>query len=158
MSIYFIQDISSSTDRHKLYILSCYPNELPDSIAFIQNYSIPVINVGKQLAQFIDDLDDYKYLNIDVYDYIKKMLDNSKSKVNGSGNYIVAIYNFGILLEPALELNAAQLLKDFSKSTALIILWENQIEQPDILNWPTQKNNFFIDFSDTQLKKLQNAI
>jgi hypothetical protein len=61
-------------------------------------------------------------------------------------------------MEPALELNAVQLFKEFSKSTSLIILWENQSELPDRLEWLTQKNNFFLDFSESQLKKLQYAI
>jgi len=51
-----------------------------------------------------------------------------------------------------------QLFKEFSKSTSLIILWENQSELPDRLEWLTQKNNFFLDFSESQLKKLQYAI
>jgi hypothetical protein len=61
-------------------------------------------------------------------------------------------------MEPALELNAVQLFKEFSKSTSLIIIWDNQSENPDRLDWQTQKQNFFLDFSDIQLKKLQYAI
>lgn len=158
MSTYSINDISHSVDRHKLYILFCGPDELSKSISFIQNQNINAINMGKELASFIDELEDYKYLNIDVYDFTKKLLDNSKAKLDGSGNDIVAIYNLGILFELALELNAKQLLKEFSKSAALIIIWENQTEQTDILNWPTQKNNYYLDFSDMQLKKLHYAI
>jgi hypothetical protein len=51
-----------------------------------------------------------------------------------------------------------QLFKEFSKSTSLIIIWDNQSENPDRLDWQTQKQNFFLDFSDIQLKKLQYAI
>ncbi len=71
---------------------------------------------------------------------------------------VIAIYNLGILMEPALELNAVQLFKEFSKSTSLIILWDNQSEIPDRLEWTTQKHYFFLDFSESQLKKLQYAI
>ena len=158
MSFYSIKDIASSTDRHKIYVLMCSPVELSDRIASIQSASIKVLNIGKELATFIDALADHKYLNIDAYDFIKKLLEKSKTKINDSGNDVIAIYNLGILLEPSLEMNATQLLKEFSKSTALIILWENQSDIPDRLNWLTQKQKFFLDFSDTQLKKLHYAI
>jgi len=158
MSTYSIKDISTTADRFKLYTLMCNANELADKIAFVKSQNINVINIGKELANYIDGLDDFRYLNIDVYDFTKKLLDKHKSKINGAGNDVVAIYNLGILMEAALELNAVQLFKEFSKSTSLIIIWDNQSELPDILNWPTQKNNFFIDFSESQLKKLQYAI
>ena len=158
MSTYSIKDITQSTDRHKLYILMCNSTELTDKIAFVKSQDINAINIGKELANYIDGMEDFRYLNIDVYDYTKKLLDNQKSKINGTGNDVVAIFNLGILMEPSLELNAVQLFKEFSKSTSLIIIWDNQSEIQDRLDWPTQKQNFFLDFSDIQLKKLQHAI
>lgn len=97
-------------------------------------------------------------MNIDVFDYVKKILGKHKAKIKNAGNEVVAVYNLGILLEPSLELNAAQLLKDFSKTAALIIIWENQSEIPDCLHWSTQQNNLFLDFTETPLKKLLYAI
>jgi len=122
MSTYSIEDIIQSTDRYKLYALMCRPGELLESIAFIQAQKINLLNIGKELALFIDDLEDYSYLNIDVYDYIKKILEKHKCKINNTGNEILAIYNLGFLLEPALELNAVQLLKEFS------LVWQQESE------------------------------
>jgi hypothetical protein len=133
-------------------------NELADKIAYLKSQNINVINIGKELATYIDGLDDFSYLNIDVYDYTKKLLDKHKSKTNGAWVMMYCHLQFGILMEPALELNAVQLFKEFSKSTSLIIIWDNQSDIPDILEWPTQKHNFFLDFSESQLKKLQYAI
>lgn len=158
MSIYSIRDILNSSDRFKIYTLVYNVNELTDNITFLKSQNINVINMGKELASYIDDLEDFSYLNIDVYDYTKKILDKHKSKINSKGNDVIAIYNLGILMEPALELNAVQLFKEFSKSTSLIILWDYQSDSPDRLEWSTQKNNFFLDFSESQLKKLQYAI
>lgn len=158
MSTYSIEDITSTSDRFKLYTLVYNANELLDKIAYLKSQNINIINIGKELATYIDGLDDFSYLNIDVYDYTKKLLDKHKSKINSMGNEVIAIYNLGILMEPALELNAVQLFKEFSKSTSLIILWDNQSDIPDRLEWTTQKHNFFLDFSESQLKKLQYAI
>lgn len=158
MNTYSIADITNSMDRHKLYAFYCNPGELNKSVSYIQKQKIKTVNVGKELAIFIDKLDDYKYLNIDVYDFTKRLLDNCKAKVNGSANEVIAVYNLGILLEPTLELNVNKFLKDYSKSTVLIIIWENHKNDQDILNWPTQMNKYFLDLSDTQLKEIQYAI
>ena len=158
MSNYSLNNISTSTDRHKIYTLLCNPSELKDKIELVKAQNIHVINLGKELAEYIDRLDDYSYLNIDVYDYCKNLLNEFKAKINGVGNDVVAIYNIGLLMEPILELNLVTLFKEFSKSTALIIIWENQYDIPDRLNWTTQKNNYALDFSDSPLKKLQDAI
>ena len=136
----------------------CSQDELEDCISWLHLQKIYAINIGRELATFIEGLDDFSYLNIDVFDYTKKLLDKHKAKINNSGNDVVAIYNLGILLEPALELNVAQLLKEFSKTAALIIIWENQSDMPDRLYWSTQQTNLFIDFTETPLKKLQYAI
>ncbi|MDP1614514.1 MAG: hypothetical protein Q8L68_01815 [Methylococcales bacterium] len=153
-----IKDIASSVDRHKIYTFQCNPSGLEASIASIRSENITVINIGKEVALFLDLLDDYAYLSIEVQDFLNKILEKNKRKIINSGNDIVAIYNLGILFEPRLELYANQLLKDISKTIALIILWENQSELTDRLHWPTQQNYVFLDFSDAQLKKLQYAI
>jgi hypothetical protein len=158
MSTYTIKDITTSTDRYKLYTLMCSPKEVAGCIAFLQSQNVGVLNLGKELSKFIESLDDLTYLNIDVYEYTKKLLDEGKTKVNVSGNDVVAIHNLGILLEPELKLNAAQLLKEFSKSAAVVIIWENQSELPNRLNWSSQSQNYSLDFSDTQLKRLQYAL
>ncbi len=158
MSTYSIQDIKQSTDSYKLYTLMCSLDGLEDCISWLHTKKIHTINVGRELAAFIEGLDDFSYLNIEVFDYTIKLLDKLKAKINNIGNEVVAIYNLGILLEPALELNVSQLLKEFSKTAALIIIWENQSDIPDRLNWSTQQNNIFLDFTETPLKKLQYAI
>lgn len=158
MSTYSINDISTTADRFRIYTLMCNQNELLDKIAFVKAQNINVINIGKELANYIYGLDDYSYLTIDVYDHCRKLINKFKAKIQGLGNDAVAIYNLGILLEPALELNAVQLFKEFSKSTSLIFIWDNQTDNPDRLDWLTQKNNYFLDFSESQLKKLQYAI
>jgi len=158
MCKYSIDDIIRSSDRYKLFTLMCLQSELAQGISYLKSQLINVINIGKGLAEFVDGIEDYSYLNIEVYEHLIALLNRHKTKINSTGNEILAIYNIGILLEPRLELNATQLLKDFSKTTALIIIWEFQSPIPDRLHWSTQQNNVFLDFTDTQLKKLQYAL
>jgi len=158
MITYSINDLSKTSDRYNLYILPCIPATLQECISFLQSQNIPVVNIGKEISTFINGLEDYSYLNMDVFDFTIKLLEVTKAQINGSGNDVVAIYNLGILLEPALELKTSQMIKEFSKSTSLIIIWENQMDLTEELCWPTQKNDYFFDFTDTHLKTLQNAI
>jgi hypothetical protein len=153
-----IEELYNSTDRFKLYILQCNSENLNGALSFFQKHGIPAINIGKEISSFIDKLANYRFLNIDVYDFTKNLLESKKTKIGSSGNDVIAIYNPGVLLEPSLELNAVQLLKEFSKSATLIIIWENQLESPDRLNWPTQQQTYFLDFSEIRLKILQNEI
>ncbi len=158
MSTYSIKDACNSTDRYKLYIALCNPDEIHKTTLLFQNQGIAVVDIGNEVARFLNDLADFEYLHIDVYDFLKKLLDGRKTKLQNAGNDIVAISNLGILFEPALELNPTLLIKEISKTSALIIIWENQLEVSDRLTWSTQSKNYFIDLSDTQLKKLQYAI
>jgi hypothetical protein len=153
-----IETIVKSTDRNKLFIMDCSNNSLLNYIDLLNSYDIKVINFGKVLAEFINSLEDLNYLNLEVFDFMKKTLEMNKNKINNLGNDIVAIYNLGILFEPLLELNVTQLLKDFSKTAALIIIWDNQSEIPGRFYWSTQQSNVFLDFSEIPLKKLQYAI
>jgi hypothetical protein len=158
MSTYSIKDIAASVDRHKIFVLACKPEEQSSCVSLMLSNHIPTVNVGKELATYIDCLQDYRYLTIDTYDFTKKLLDSNKAKITPTGNEIIAIYNLGILLEPILEINPAALIKEFSKSAAILIIHENEIEQTNILNWNLQKNDYSLNFSDTPLKKIQYEI
>ncbi len=158
MNSYSIKDIIETNDRFKIFKLVYNSGELNECFDFIKLYGIKSLNIGNELSNYINKVDDYRFLNIDVYDFTKKLLEKNKCKINGVGNDVLALYNLGILLEPRLELNAIQLLKEFSKSASLIILWENQGDIADRLTWPTQKSDVFLDFTETQLKNLQYEI
>lgn len=158
MSTYSIKDISASIDRHKIFVLACKPEEQSACVSFLLSNHVPAVNIGKELASYIDGLKDYRYLPIDSYDFIKKLLDSKKAKIAPAGNEIIAVYNLGILLEPTLEINTEALIKEFSKSAAILIIHDNEIEQPNILNWHSQKNEYSLNFSDTSFKKIQYEI
>lgn len=147
-----IQELSTTTDRHKLYVLSCDAAEISENIEYLQLNKINVINVGKSLAKHIMAMHDYKYLNIELFEFFRTLLDKNKTKLLNSGNDMVAIYNIGILLEPFLKLHAKNLLEEISKSTSIVIIWEYHVVNSYRLNWPSQQNEFFFDFSHTQFK------
>lgn len=123
MNTFSISDISNSKDRYKLFVLMCSQNDISNGITYIRSQKLKAVNIGQELAVYIDKLKDFSYIDIDIADYFKKLLENNKSKINNYGNDVVAIYNLGILFESSFKLNVVQLLTTFSKSTAIIILW-----------------------------------
>lgn len=151
-------DVILSSDRYKLFILLCQNSNLDNCLQFIKSKNISPINIGFELAKYTYSLNDYRFINIDIYDFTSKLLENNKVRLQKNSNEVVAIYNLGILSESTLELNAIQLLKEFSKSSSLIIIWENQFELPGKLCWSTQKQKINFDFSDIPLKKLEYEI
>lgn len=153
-----IKQIHESNDRFNLFLLDCSNGNLKDHKLFLLSEEINIVNIGMSVAEYVGILEDYSYLSIDVFDYVKKLLDANKSIMSSFERCAVAIHNIGILMEPRLGLRPAQLLKEFSKSTALIILWEHELVYPDRLHWPTQQNNIFLDFSDAPIKILNHAV
>jgi hypothetical protein len=74
--------------------------------------------------------------------------------ITGSNVKSLVVYNLGILLEPVLGLKPEQILKDISKTTVLILLWEDNIDE-NILYWTSQKDSYNLDFSDIDLKIIE---
>ena len=158
MGIYRLLDVLKTTDRYKLFVLEIGDQDLDRIVTNLSSQTIKVTNIGKELSAYIDSLEDFRYLTIDVYDFLGKLLDERKSKLEEKANDVIVVFNLGILFEPVLELNAAQVLKDISKEASVIILWEGIIDSQDRLCWPTQKDKIFFDFNDVDIKKLSYAI
>jgi len=148
----------NSTDRYKLFVYHCQPEELHSRILAFQESGLNPLNIGIELSHFISELNDFKFITIDVLDYLKLIYENNIQTINGALNPAIVVYNLGILMEPFLELNTVQLLKDWSKTCTVIILWENQTDIPFKLYWSTQSNIFNLDFSDTPYKMVQHEI
>lgn len=158
MDCYSLKNILDCTDRYKLFVYLTSPDQIQVVITWFHYQNIHPINLGKELASFINELDDQRYLHIDTQEYTKNLLEKQKSTNLDFITEVIAVYNLGILLEPELGLNAEKLLKDISKSSPLIIIWENQSQLSNQLHWPTQQNNIFLDFTETPLKTLHYAI
>jgi len=151
-----LTELRFPTSRHKLFLLTLKPKKVQVCIDFLLANNINSLNVGLELSKFIDTIDDYSYLTIELIDYFKKLLDSTKSCLDNSNN-IIAIYNFGILLEDTLELDASLLFKDFSKNNTLIIMCEFGEMNNEKLYWSNNKNNY-IDLTNTNIKILDYEI
>jgi hypothetical protein len=158
MSNESIEQIVRAADRYKLYAVLCDRNKLEHCIKWLKSQNVGLVNLGKEIANFIDQLNDQTYLALEVYDYLKLLFENHQIKNLKDQNKPIALYNLGILFEPSLRLNPVQVLRDFSKVTTLIIIWENEAEVPGHLTWGTQKNLVNFDFTEFQIKTIRYDI
>jgi len=158
MSNLNIHQYLCSTDRHQVIVIICHTQDMGKCITQLQSEGVQVLNIGKEMAGFISELKDHRYLNIECYDFVRNLLDIHKTKITGAEYEMVAVYNLGILLEPELDINASQLISDFSKSAALVIVWENSLDMPDILTWKTQQKKYYIDLCNIRPKTISYAV
>lgn len=146
MNIDFLHNLDD-TGRHNLVLLRCDSNSLKNTIDQLKNFGITAVNVGKELSKKLVAIESTKFLTIEAQEYLHKLIENQAAQVVPSKPKVVAIYNIGILLEPALSLNAANLLKEISKNVIIIILW-NQLSSEGLLHWGTQQEQYHLNLSD----------
>lgn len=146
MNIDFLHNLDD-TGRHNLVLLRCDSNSLKNTIDQLKNFGITAVNVGKELSKKLVAIESTKFLTIEAQEYLHKLIENQAAQVVPSKPKVVAIYNIGMLLEPALSLNAANLLKEFSKDLTIIILWDH-LSSEGLLHWGIQQKQYHLNLSD----------
>lgn len=153
MNLDFLNNISD-TSRHNLFLVLCQADPLNDVIARLEIARVNVVNIGKALSGKLKEMKSTRFLNIESQEFLYGTIGKQSKEIVKDNPPVVAIYNLGILFEPMLSLNAETILKDLSKHTALIILWEHQFSPPAILHWGMQQDQYNINLSDINLTKV----
>jgi hypothetical protein len=149
-----IQESLSSNDRYKLFVLPSEGKAVESIVSDLENFGVPALDLGSAIASFISSSVNYAYLSIETFDFTKKLIEAQKRKPTGSKIEVLALYNLGILFEPSLDLNPKMLLKEFSKSSVLILIWEDYIEDEGVLKYSLQADNYNLNFSEVPLKRI----
>lgn len=153
MNLDFLNNISD-TSRHNLFLVQCQADSLNDVIAKLEINGVSVINIGKALSRKLKEIKSTKFLNIESQEFLHEMIGKQSKEIMKGKPPVVAIYNLGILFEPILSLNTEKILKDLSKNTTLIVLWEHQISPPGVLHWGMQQDQYNLNLSDINLVKV----
>lgn len=141
--LYIIEDIG----RHNLVLVRYNANSLNVTINRIRDAGISSVNIGKELSEKLQFIESSKYLAIEAQEYLHELIEKHAVQIASGKPKVVAIYNIGILLEPALSLNVANLLKDFSKNMIIIVLWDH-IYAEGQLHWGVQQDKYRLNLSD----------
>jgi hypothetical protein len=142
-------------ERYNIYVLPCKDNSLLEVANALEKQGIPVVNVGKTLAKSLANIKKAKHLHLEAEDQFKKLIETNSQKLSADKPPIVAILNLGILYEEVVSIDAAKIIKELSKSFAIIIIWDEQIESSAILHWGLQKDTIQLNFTDTHLKQVK---
>lgn len=124
----------------------------------MKEMNIPVVDLGYELAQFIDQLEDFSYLAIDSYDHLVKLLNERASRSGPSEKGLIAIYNLGILIESDLEIDAVQLLKNIAQSIPVLIVWDGVVQPFGHLSWTGSQDSILLDFSSLNIKIITDEV
>lgn len=141
MNVNFFNNLSE-TKRYKIYILQSLHDNLNSSKNFLTSFDIKIINVGKELSEKLSSVGANRHLDILASEFIPKLIEQNARQIPAFSHKIVALENMGILLEPALDLNAEKLLAEISKNVHLLFLWSEQSSGAGVLSWTNQKETF----------------
>lgn len=153
-----IADLFNTPQSYRLYTILCGKEALSDCILWLQDQQIEPVNMGKALAEYINTLEDFSFIHIDVYDQVNSILNGRLLDKKNNRAVALAVYNLGMMFEPALGLDPIKILKEVSKAIPLIIIWENEIDSTNRLYWATQQKSDFLDFGEMPIKILPYAI
>ena len=138
----------SSSDRHKIIILRCRPEELRQAKSYVENLGVPIVNVGLILAQKITELTNEKHLGIELQEFLTRSIETNSKLIQDDNLEIISVYNLGVLLEPDLGLDPRAIIKDISRRIGLVVIWQDEITPPAKLHWKDGEDTHFIDLSD----------
>ena len=94
------------------------------------------------------------FLTIEAQEYLHDLIEKQARQVVPGKPKVTAIYNLGILLEPALSLNAVNILKEISKTVTIVIIWDH-INSDGILHWGIQQEQYHLNLSGVYIAKGQ---
>ncbi len=139
----FLSNFNVNT-RFKLYIVRSPDSSFSSERNYLESEGIRVLNLGEELSKEIQGMASREHLEIKALKIVED-LTSLHSTIAINGTRIVAITNFGILLEPDLGLNAGQILTDLSKRFVVLLLWSGMYGNDGTLFWNAESDEVFID-------------
>lgn len=131
--------------RHKLY---WHKPAKDGTLPFV----CPVLNIGKDLAQFISKRITSKHIGMDVEDYLNATIRSTSKEEAGIKG--IVLQNIGILLEPELSLNVEQILMGLSQEMVIILLWPYEIESSRRFCW-SAATKVALEFPEQTIHRLE---
>ena len=153
-----IKDLTSQTespDRYKLFWIKSLNKELSLIEKMLKDTGIPLLDIGLELSKKLSQIKDTRFLSIDAQEYIRSLIESHAKKPGSLVAKSIAIYNLGILFEKDLGLDPSFIIKEISKTTTIIILWENLFDEDGRLFWDHAIPDIGFNFSDTNLKEIK---
>lgn len=139
-------------NRHKLYWIDYSESKRTAVDESLIKDKLRVLNVGCDLASVLKDIEQEQISSIAI-DYLTDLMDLNKNVVDLTSIPFVIIKNFGILQEKFIGIDVEKFMKDYSKNTGLVLLWEGSVTDTNHFCWPNT-DLFSLKFEDTNIQKI----
>lgn len=144
----------NSQDRFHLYWVDTTSKSESEIISRLDSWSIPVYDLGHELALFLDNLKSLKYINLDVEEFLNSIIPQKALNSEILNFQCIALSNISILIEPFLKIDASRIIKELSKHIAIILLWPYVFDQAGLFLFNSHASEFKFNFSDTNIQQL----
>lgn len=144
----------ANADRYNLY---CIKSNIADQFRtreLLNKSGIQDVNIGFEMAESLILAKETKFINIEAQEFLETLIETKSVLPDNFRIKAIAIYNLGILFEPVLGLHPISILKELSKTIAIILLWEGQTDNNGNLFWDATKPQIGLDFHDINLKEI----
>ena len=142
------------TLRYKLGWVDIRDKDVAQVETFLKQNDMPLLDVGKFIATELSKKNASPSAQSDISKILDKKIKEDCQILDGWNQPLICLYNLGLLLDPELNIQASNLLKDISKNTYLILLWDYFCDEPGFFHWGFQKQTFNLDLSNTGILKI----
>ena len=149
-----LTELISTAERYNLYWIKYNSTTEQPIREFLNVAGIQTINIGLEFAKTLYSKKITKYINIEAQELLQNLVERQSTLPRNIKMKTVAIYNLGILFEHDLGLDPSQIIKALSRTTAIILLWENLSDDNGGLFWDMTKPQLGFDFTDTNLREI----
>lgn len=115
--------------------------------------NLAVLNLGYEFASFIKDKEEAQVRSMAI-DFLSEVMERNINVDASTEVPFVILKNFGIILENFLDIDGEKFLKDFSKNTGLVMLWEGIVKDNQHFFWP-ENEDYSLKFNDTNAQIIQ---
>ena len=138
--------------RHKLYWID-YTNSMKSIVDDTLNEAkLEVLDLGYEFALYIKDINEAQVKNM-APEYLSDIIEGRLNVDKSTGLPYVIIKNFGIMMENFLNIDVEKYLRDLSKNTGVVLLWEGTIKDRHIFIW-SDTDDYSLIFKDTNIQKI----
>ena len=153
-----IEELSDQLEKAERYNLYWLKSDLALNLQIQETLNIvgiKTVNIGLEFAKKLSLKKATKFIGIEAHELLQNLIENNSTLLNKLKIKTVALYNLGALFEPDLELDPSQIIKNLSKTTAIILLWENLSDDNGNLFWDKAQPQYEFDFTDTNIREIK---
>lgn len=121
--------------HRQLFWVHATPENEAIILAQAKAAGIYCFNVGAALATFLQGYTGSKYITMDTQEELARLLQAAKQEAHIKKLHTLGLYNLGLLLEPALALDAGHIIKAQAKDFPFILIWDGLSDNLHSLHW-----------------------